>query len=87
MKNDDLYFQAYSALRERVVNVMSDLEEVLEEIDMLLGSDSIMEAQYQLVQRKIMDSYMSQAYDEAVNVVGEKKLAQLLTSIKEQDID
>ena len=32
MKDKDLYYDAYYALRERVVNAVSEMEEILQEI-------------------------------------------------------
>ena len=87
MKDKDLYYDAYYALRERVVNAVSELEEILEEIDMMLGGDDIMETQYRLVQKKIADDYVTQVFDRATNIIGKRKMAQLLKSEEKQDID
>jgi len=86
MKDKDLYCDAYYALKERVVNAISELEEILEEIDMMLGGDDIMETQYQLVQKKIADDYEVQVVDRAANNKGERKMAKLLKSEEKQDI-
>ena len=87
MKDKDLYCDAYYALRERVVNAVSELEEILEEIDMMLGGDDIMETQYRLVQKKIADDYAAQVFDQATNIIGKRKMAQLLKSEEIQDIE
>lgn len=87
MKDKDLYYDAYYAFRERVVNAVSELEEILEEIDMMLGGDDIMETQYRLVQKKIADDYATQVFDQATNIIGKRKMAQLLKSEEIQDID
>ena len=87
MKDKDLYYDAYYALRERVVYAVSELEEILEEIDMMLGGDDIMETQYRLVQKKIADDYATQVFDQATNIIGKRKMAQLLKSEEIQDVD
>ena len=87
MKDKDLNYDAYYALRERGVNAVSELEEILEEIDMMLGGDDIMETQYRLVQKKIADDYATQVFDQVTNIIGKRKMAQLLKSEEIQDID
>ena len=87
MNDSNLYFEAYYALRERVVNAIDELEEILEEIDIMLGEENIMETQYQLVQRKMAEDYSAQIFDEATNILGKRKMAQFIKSNKTQDID
>ncbi len=54
---------------------------------MMLGGDDIMETQYRLVQKKIADDYATQVFDQATNIIGKRKMAQLLKSEEIQDIE
>ncbi len=64
MTRADIYKELYMILRNSVVDTIASLQETLEEIDEMLGSENILEIQFELQKRKEFSTYTQQVVDD-----------------------